>query len=454
MNGTPLSVGASTRKNLSLFTMESCVGTAAWNMTTGAFMAGYAAYLGASDSLNGLIACIPMMTSVIQLFSPLILERLQHRKTLIVTFMTVYKLLVCGVIFIPLFISGQSARLGLLIALVMSAHLALQLVWPGFTCWLTNSVPKRIKGKYFGVRDSFGQAAGMVIPLTMGIILDQFKPKGALLPSYEGFLVVFSVTILLTLLNIWLFTRIDDKPVPYCDEGISIGEIIRKPLQSKSFRLVIVFFILWNIGFNTAMPFLAVFQVKHLGLNYKVIMALDILAKMVLILTARSWGKLADKFSWAHTAAAAIFIYAVSFILTGFITPGSWTIYIILPCCSLLSGLAWGGLNISLFNLPFVFIPEEKKTVYLGLNAALSGIFSLIAVVLAGRVLEYLEKNPSAVSWLPNGGYQGVFWGGAIILLAAAAYAWFILRKMSVKPGRKRTFTERIVEKKIQGEVL
>jgi hypothetical protein len=50
-----------------------------YTLMTGTFIAGYATFLGASDSFIGIISVIPVVTAVIQLFVPLLFERIKEK---------------------------------------------------------------------------------------------------------------------------------------------------------------------------------------------------------------------------------------------------------------------------------------------------------------------------------------------------------------------------------------
>lgn len=57
-----------------LFIAEGCCANGVVTLTTGAFLSGYAGYLGADDSLNGIIGSIPVLLCTLQMFSSVVLE--------------------------------------------------------------------------------------------------------------------------------------------------------------------------------------------------------------------------------------------------------------------------------------------------------------------------------------------------------------------------------------------
>ena len=70
-------------KSRNIFLFEGCAASGIFSLSTGAFLAGFASYLGIDNQLNGIIASLPVFTCVIQIFSPIVFEKIQRRKLLV-----------------------------------------------------------------------------------------------------------------------------------------------------------------------------------------------------------------------------------------------------------------------------------------------------------------------------------------------------------------------------------
>lgn len=406
-------------RNRVKFTLEGCLGTSIFNLTTGAFLAGFASKLGASDRLNGLLAVIPMIASMIQFISPLILEKIKNRKLIINLFMALHKVLLGTVVFVPLIFRNESLRLMFVFIFIFASFSCVNLIWPGFTSWMTSSVPANLRGKYFGIKDSYALACTTIFSLVMGFILDSFKKPGEAYPEYKGFLVVYILSLVLTLLNIIILTKIKEIPVELSEQKVKLSDFILKPLKNRVFIKVIIFSMLWNAGQSIGIPFLAVYQVKHLQLEYKYIMMLTLLTNCVWIIAVRMWGKFADKYTWVHSAIYSIMALAAANFVWGFIVVKT---LFLLPIAFILAGIGWGGINISLFNMPFMFAPEENKTIYLGVNAALGGIMGLFATLLGGEIVSRLDGRLINIGVISISNIQVVLLISALILMTSVLY--------------------------------
>ena len=129
-----------------MFIFEGSTGISILSLTTGAFLAGFARYLGASDSVSGIIGALPVLTCVIQMFSSLLFEKLPHRKFLISTFCFIFRFLLGLMFFIPLMRLGKTANITLVILIYGLAYSISAIVSPPTSNWLVNLTPINIRG--------------------------------------------------------------------------------------------------------------------------------------------------------------------------------------------------------------------------------------------------------------------------------------------------------------------
>ena len=112
-------------------------------------------------------------------------------------------------------------------------------------------------------------------------------------------------------------------------------------------------------------------MVTGLKLEYTYIMAIGVLASLVRVFVTPFWGRLANKKSWFFSQ-KCLLVYYRWFTFYGFCC--SYYCPISNSVLQVVSGMAWAGIGISLFNIQFLFAKREGRTMYLGLNAAIGGI--------------------------------------------------------------------------------
>ncbi len=393
-----------------------------FNLTSGAFLAGFASYLGAGDSFNGIIGAIPVLAGIIQLISPIVFEKMEKRKLTVSVLSLIHRLLLGLMVFIPFLVSGRTERLALVAAVYFIAYLAVSFINPAASGWLIDLIPDNIRGRYFGIRESYVLGAATVFTLIMGRVLDVYKENGN---EYGGFIVMFSFVLVLALGNFTVWLLMKEPPVKRNKSELNLKKIATIPLKDKRFRKIVLLFIFWNIGVQIGGPFFSVYMVTGLKLNYTFIMVVGMLGTLVNTLVVRLWGRLADRKSWVYVIKLSILMLSVTHTIWFFIN--SSTAYILVPLMHIAGGLSWAGIGISSFNIQFTYSPEEGRTVYIGFNAALSGLIGFLSTLLGSAVLIFLDSFKLNISGFTIGSMQIVFAISGVLLAICAAYIhWFI----------------------------
>jgi MFS family permease len=402
------------------FVLEGCLANAIFTLTSGAFLVGYASYLGANEQFNGIIVALPLLANIIQLFSPLVFEKLSRRRPLIVALCLFYRTLLCLMMFIPFVTDSKPARLLILGGMYFLAYCAAGFLTPAAASWIISLVPDKLRGRYFGLRDMCILASAAVLSLVIGRVLDLFKSNRQ---DYLGFVVVFSVALVITLFNVLTLKRIREPEVKPYDQNLDIKGLISIPLRDKQFRKVVLLNILWNLSVQFSLPFFSVYMVNGLKLSYTYIMVIGIILSCVQSYSARIWGRISEKKSWEFTTVASMAVLGVVHVTWSFINHNTY--FVIIPFVQVLAGIGWAGVNMSLFNIQFKYAPQEGRTVFIGFNAALAGAAGFFSALMGSFVVGALSgiKIDIKVTVLDN---MLIVFGisGLMILCCAAYFSW------------------------------
>ncbi|AEY66657.1 MFS transporter [Clostridium sp. BNL1100] len=402
------------------FILEGCLSNGVYTLTAGAFLAGYAKFLGASDQIIGLIAAMPLLANILQMFSPIFLEKLTSRKSLIVITCIFYRSLLGLMIVIPLLTQNTSVRLLLLGGMYFTSYLIFSFSNPAGGSWIISLVPERYRGRYFGLRDTFIISSAAVLSLSMGRILDIFKVSGR---EFLGFIFVFSIVLVLVVMNIYVLRKIKEPEIVPIRQNINIKSLFTLPLKNKQFLSVILLNAAWNFAAQIALPFFSVYMVTGLKLSYTFIMFANILLSVVQASTAKVWGKLADKFSWEVTTVASIGMLGLCHLTWAFVTKE--ICYVIIPFIQIVAGAGWAGVNMSLFNIQFKHAPQEGRTIFVGFNAAAAGLAGFASALLGAFLVGALDnvKINIGITVLNN---MLIIFGlsGTLVILCAVFFAY------------------------------
>ncbi len=398
-----------------------------FGFTTGAFLTGYLKYIGADDKLCGQIAAIPVLAGIIQFFSPLLLEKLDRRKPLVTCFNALHRFMLVLLVTIPLLPLPMNSRLVMVGALYFLSHLMVNMVSPATVTMMISFVPQGMRGKYFAIRERYLIFISSVLNIVMGRVLDIFELQNK---PYQGYLVMYGVALLAMLLNLFSYLKMKEPPLPPAKTELRFKNLFILPLKEKRFRKIIVLFFIWGLSLNFSSPFFSVYMVSQLKLNYTFITVCGLLNGLSYVLSVRLWGKAADKKSFTYTAMITLTMLGLTHAGWFFAAESTFLEYPLVILLHITSGISWAGINISLLNIPYEYTPDEGKTVYIGFNAALSGLVGFCSSMIASWMVGSMQNFRGSFLGLPVTQFQIIFAiSGTLIVMAGIYIRVFIWKK-------------------------
>ncbi len=368
-----------------LFIAEGCCANGIVTLTTGAFLSGYAGYLGADDSVNGIIGSIPVLLCTLQMFSSIILENISRRKFLIAAFALIHRLLLSSIFFIPLFVKETAGRLAAVIAIYAVAHCFGAFIGTGTGNWLLSLVPDSIRGNYLGKKDAFAFGFTTILSLIMGRILDWFRAGHQ---DLLGYYIVGLVVLSVAFTDFWCLSSIKEPAVK--PHRQSLKAVITEPFLDKEYRKIILLYMFWNLALQVAGPFFSVYMVTGLKLDYTYITFLGLISSTVRVFAAYAWGRFADATSWLKAAKCSMCLLGMVHFSWLFMTKDTYMV--LQPLLQALSGAAWGGIAIAVFNIQYQFAPSEKRVLYVSANSSYAGLCGFFATLLGAALLKVLPS--------------------------------------------------------------
>ncbi len=409
-------------RNMSI--LEGCTARTVFNLTSGAFLAGYARFLGADDAFNGIIGALPVLAGVIQLFSPIYFERLEKRKLQIAILNFLHRFILGLMVFIPLIAFDRTPRLLLLSAIYFIAYLAVSFASPAASGLLIDLTPANIRGRFFGRRESFLIAVGTVFALVLSSVMDNFKAGGN---EYGGFIVTFSVILLFSFADLFFWSRIKEPDIKRKSTTLRVKQIITMPLKNAGFMKIVGFFVIYNIGLLIGGPFFSVYMVTGLKLNYTFIILMSMISTIANVTVVRIWGKVADSRSWDFVLKYSILLLGITHFIWMFVNNS--TALLLVPVLHMAGGAAWAGIGISTFNIQFIYSPEEGRTIYIGFNAAVGGIIGFLGTFAGSLLLMMFERMGLHILNFKIGGMQMLFSISGILLALSSVYVHFFIKQ-------------------------
>ncbi len=421
--------GKDLERNRSLFISEGITAKTIFNFTSSAFLAGFLKLMGADDQTCGMIAAIPVLAAMIQFVSPILIERMERKKAVITMAAFFHRFLLGCLIFMPLLPLPMGGKLLLTAIVYLISYSLVSFVTPAVSSMIISFVPQNIRGSYFGMRESYLLIFSTILNLVMGKVLDVYKNANN---EYGGYVIMYVLIFIFTYINFLSFMAMKEVPIKRSIINYRIRDVFVKPLKDKKFFRIIVLFFLWSMGLHLGAPFFGVYMVSGLKLDYSFITINGMIFSLCYVIMTRVWGKLADKKSWLYVAIINIAILSVSHFFWVFIYEGSSILRYMVVLVHILGGISWAGVNISLFNLPFDYIPEEGRTLYLGFNAALSGIVGFGAAMVSSFLVGRFSGFETLMFGFPVGILQIVLSVSGIMTGVCVVYIKLFVKAKSI----------------------
>ena len=365
--------GTPARTSRKLLWIEGLLSNASESFVTN-FLAPFALTFGATNAQIGTLASAGNMASAFGLLPGARLEeRFGRRKRIFMLSTGVFgRLFLLALVIMPFFFHMSMMFWGLL-AVVTARGFLNQLGFPAWSTLVTDIVPERIRGRYFGSRNIAVGFAGLICAPLAGYLIKASGPAGYRVSFLIAAATGGAATVVFGLIKEPKKVRTlkkAQKPAP------GLVSMFREHRQFAAFTAI--GFIL-HMSLQVSGPFNAVYQIQMLGANTAHIGVLGAVGALTGMIGQRVWGVQNDRRSdvWVLR-------------ITHFLIPGTSLAWAITPSWSYLlpveaiSGFAWAGYWLSNFNLLLRMAPDEHRSRFVAVYQSAVAVASFVGPVLGG----------------------------------------------------------------------
>ena len=400
------------RRNLFIATAEGIPATMFQTLLGGPFLTGYLLYLGAGSSVIGLVLAITTLVNVSQVFIAFMIQKLQSRKWIMILFVALHRLLWSATGLIP-FIFDKEWWVPVFIIIYTSAFIANAVGGVLWASLISDLVPARVRGRYFGIRNTFLNALGSIMLFVGGRILDSN-------PESTGFKILFIIIFICAIANIVTFCFYPDLPFERSKEN-KLLPMMKKPFHDKPFMKSTLFLALWLLLQTMVVPLFSYVMLDILHINYQTIALLTIVQTISMMASFYVWGNLNAKFSNKTLLFWTLPIIAGSCMAWGLLS--FLPLLLVLMSSHILLGAGVGGFNQLVFNFTIGDTPKSERPMFIAMYAAITGITSFIGPMIGGQIFNMIKELPD---WVQQYGLQSVV--GTIMLIVALTFGRRILK--------------------------
>ena len=363
------------------------------SLTGGAFLTGYALMLGAREVSLGVLAAIPFAAQFFQLAAAYIAERTHKVKTLAVSGQALGRTSWIFAALLPLlpFAPGPYRLYAFLLFYAISAAF-LMITYNAWTVWMSDMIPERLRGRYFGIRNTIVIAVNLAVTVAGGRALDAFNAAGA---EPEGFAVIFSVAVGAAAAASVLLYR---QPTAFAPPAPvePFWHRVRAPFADANFRRALRFFAAWHFAWAVPLAFWTVYMLTYLNMSYFEVAIFGGITSLTAAAGNRFWGRVEHRAG--NKPVLAICAAAIGCLPFLWITtrPDFMSHIWVIP---FLAGIFWSGFNLVAFTFPLALSPRSNRTYYIAAFGIATGAATFVASTLGGVV----ARATSGVEWVIGG---------------------------------------------------
>jgi len=341
----------------------------------------YALFLKATTLQIGFLTAFPNLSSaLVQLVTPELTEKLKSRRKVINLFVFLHLLMFIPIMLIPYLFKWQPALFLIIFITLFSSFNAL--AGPAWASLLSEYVPYKSRGKYFGWRNKIFGIVTVVFAFVSGFILHNFRNN-----LLRGFLIIFGMAFVFRFISWYFLIQMYEPTFRLKKEAYFSFLDFVKRLRVSNFAKFVIFVSSLNFCVNLAAPFFSVFMLRDLKFNYIIYTILVTTVPIFHILTIDRWGKLADRIGNLKILKITS-LFIASLPLFWIINQNPFFLILI----QALSGFAWSGFGLCATNFIYDAVSPEKRTRCIAYFNVFSGTASCLGALLGGFLINFLPS--------------------------------------------------------------
>lgn len=369
------------------------------------YLAAFALALGNSDVAAGLLSALPMLAGgILQLVAPSAMHRAASYRSWVRMWAGLQ-----AASFLPLVAAAWlgAAPVALLFACAFVYWGSGLATAPAWNAWMAQIVPARIRGRYFGGRQSAAQIGVLTGLIAGGVVLHEMGGDA------RAFAILFAAAFLFRAVSVTVISRQSLPRGGRRPEGARARDLVRRAWRSQS-RGVVLSILICNAAVNLASPFFTPYLLvqSHLGYGeFMTLLAANFLGKIAVYPLL---GRIARRAGVRQLmAVGAIGIAPL---------PLLWTVSSSVTYLFAVQGMAgmfWAAFELAIL-LSFLDVPDDReRTALLATYHFLNTAAVATASLLGGITLAALGQDRDAYLWIFGASSVGRAIGLALLLARA-----------------------------------
>lgn len=382
MNKTEHFTQQEMKRSLFLITAAVIFGKVFYVTINGAPFTGFLRELGANDLVYSIIAATPYLGGVLQIFASYALEKTGKRKMMFLISGYIHRLIWIPIVLIPIIVPKENKDTALIIitVLIIIYSIANSVVNISYNSWMGDIVPANQKGSFFGRRTAISAITGIIAGVAFGKYLDNIS-------SLVGFAIVFIIAAIFGAMDASCFIGVKEPPMTPPEKDSSFISMLIEPFKDRNYLKLIIFISCWNFGFNFSIPFLNIYMIEQLKIDYFTISIFQqFLAGITTVFFINKIGVLSDKYGTKPILRLCCYFICILPLLWCIATPSSY--FVVMSISFLIFGLFSQGIIILSNNFSIWLAPEKNRSMFLANYSIITTFSSGVSYICAGAFME------------------------------------------------------------------
>ncbi|MEH2043978.1 MFS transporter [Nostoc sp.] len=407
------------RTSLKASTADSVLASVYSLGTGGILLSNLLVELGASSVVFGMLSSIPMLVNLIQPLGAYLSERSTSRFQYSLRTHGIGRLLwlilVIGIVSASLGVIDAHQLVILTLLIVLFSNLLGGLGTASWLSWVAMIVPRRLRGRYFGTRNSAASLTNLVCVPMAGLVVSHWY--GGTLQGY-GIVLLISIVFGIVGLGCQSF-QVDMNPQSQNtyygkssqtseiqsevakDESSEVLQSIHPPQdqstnsiwKNSNFLVFLLYFSFWTLAVNLSSPFFNLYMLDTLDLDVSYVTIYNSLQAGATLLMLILWGKLADKIGNRPILICIGILVAATPLLWLGISVNRLDIWLWLPLLHILTGGTWAAIDLCNNNIQFAIAPTKNQSIYFAIAAAVAGVSGALGTTIGSFIVQFAQSG-------------------------------------------------------------
>ncbi|MCP6758992.1 MAG: MFS transporter [Fischerella sp. CENA71] len=375
--------------------------------TGGILLSNFLVELGASPVAFGLLASIPMLVNLIQPLGAYISERFhsrcQYSLLIYAPSRLIWLILVIGIAAFSQKLIDSQQLITLTLLIVSVSHLWGGLGSASWLSWMATLVHRRLRGRYFGIRNSVASLTNLICVPLAGLAVSHWY--GGTLPGYG---VALFIGILFGMMSlVCQYFKLDINPqvqnaVVTNAKNLDVttkGQIAKINLISQpkfwqtirkdsNFLMFLLYFSVWMFAVNLCNPFFNLYMLDTLNLDVSWVTVYSSLQAGANMLMLILWGRLADKIGNRSVLFFIGILVAIAPLLWLGIGYTPLDMWLWLPILHIFLGGTGAAIDLCGNNMQLEVAPVRNQSIYFATVAAVAGLCGAFGTILGGFLVQ------------------------------------------------------------------